>query len=106
MFFISYILLLSILHIAFTPDGMNQFGLADVKGEPWRKMKRQLTPSFSVPRLKKNVETMNEVANQLTGYLQSIENREYVEVIDFTKKYFFGENEPNYPWIIPENDFG
>lgn len=31
---------------------------------------------------------MNEVANQLTGYLQSIENREYVEVIDFTKKYF------------------
>lgn len=74
--------------LAFSPDGVNQFGLADVKGEPWKKMKRQLTPSFSVPRLKKNVETMNEVANQLTGYLQSIENREYVEVIDFTKKYF------------------
>ena len=75
-------------NLAFTPDGMNQFGLTDVKGEPWRKMKRQLTPSFSVPRLKKNVETMNEVASQLTGYLHSIENREYVEVMDVTKKYF------------------
>ena len=74
--------------LGFTPDGMNQFGLADLKGDPWKKMKRQLTPSFSVPRLKKNVETMNEVANQLIGYLGSIENREYVEVLDFTKKYF------------------
>merc|ERR1712227_188931 len=74
--------------LGFTPEGQNQFGLSDVKGEPWRKMKRQLTPSFSVPRLKKNVETMNEVASQLTGYLHSIENREYVEVLDFTKKYF------------------
>ena len=70
------------------PDGQNQLGLADLKGEAWRKMKRQLTPSFSVPRLKKNVETMNEVGHRLTGYLHSNENREYVEVLDITKKYF------------------
>ena len=43
----------------------NEFGLADLKGEAWRKMKRQLTPSFSIPRLKKNVTTMNEIGNKV-----------------------------------------
>merc|ERR1712061_644109 len=41
----------------------NQFGLADLKGERWWKMKRSVTPSFSTPRLKKNVPAMNEAAH-------------------------------------------
>ena len=40
----------------------NQCGLTDLKGERWWKMKRSVTPSFSTPRLKKNVPTMNEAA--------------------------------------------
>ena len=43
----------------------DEFGLADLKGDAWKKMKRQLTPSFSTPRLKKNVATMNEVTNKV-----------------------------------------
>ena len=43
-------------------NDVNQFGMADMRGEPWKKMKRQLTPSFSTPRLKKNVDTINEQA--------------------------------------------
>ena len=40
-----------------TPDYLekvgNVFGIADMQGEQWRKMKRMVTPPFSVPRLKK-----------------------------------------------------
>ena len=39
--------------------------MADLRGEPWKKMKRQLTPSFSIPRLKKNVDTINEQAQKV-----------------------------------------
>ena len=85
----------------------NQFGLADLKGERWWKMKRSVTPSFSTPRLKKNVPAMNEAAHkvkdrrtiyydvnstslylQLVGYLHSIEDKEFVEAVDFLKKYY------------------
>jgi len=66
----------------------NQFGLADLKGERWWKMKRSVTPSFSTPRLKKNVPAMNEAAHKLVGYLHSIEDKEFVEAIDFLKKYY------------------
>ena len=40
----------------------NSFGLADLRGESWRKLKRGLTASFSTPRLKKNIHHMNESA--------------------------------------------
>ena len=40
----------------------NSFGLADLRGESWRKLKRALTGSFSTPRLKKNIHHMNESA--------------------------------------------
>jgi len=72
------------------PEGKeyNQFGLADLKGEPWRKLKRAITPSFSTPRLKKNVSSMNECAKKLVGYLDARTSKESVEVIEFTKKYY------------------
>jgi len=75
----------------FSPDNdkkRNEFGLADLKGEDWRRMKKQLTPSFSTPRLKKNISTMNEMAEKLVGYLHSQENKEYVEILDWSKKYY------------------
>ena len=40
----------------------NSFGLADLRGETWWKLKRSLTASFSTPRLKKNIHHMNEAA--------------------------------------------
>jgi len=69
-------------------NAKNQFGLADSKGETWKRMKKALTPSFSGPRLKKNVATMNDSAIKLIGYLQSQENNEYVEGLVFTKKFY------------------
>jgi len=75
---------------AYHENSLNQFGMADLRGEPWKKMKRQLTPSFSIPRLKKNVDTINEQAQKLVAYLQSQENKEFVEVLNFTKKFYLG----------------
>ena len=83
----------------------NSFGLADLRGESWRKLKRALTGSFSTPRLKKNIHHMNESALKvgsnlrnstllhyidtfkLVGYLHSIENNEFVEAKKFSGKY-------------------
>ena len=36
-----------------------------MRGEPWKKMKRQLSPSFGITRLKKYVEAINEQANKV-----------------------------------------
>ena len=83
----------------------NTFGLADLRGESWWKLKRGLTASFSTPRIKKNIHHMNESALkvgtilrgfvlhfsnafQLVGYLQSIENNEFVEATHFSRKYY------------------
>lgn len=66
----------------------NSFGLADLRGESWRKLKRALTGSFSTPRLKKNIHHMNESALKLVGYLHSIENNEFVEAKKFSGKYY------------------
>jgi len=67
---------------------LNQFGLADIKGEKWRKLKQSVTPSFSVPRLKKNVPAMNDAANKLISFLHSQEEKEHVEALSFIKKYY------------------
>jgi len=69
---------------------INQFGLADLRGDTWKRMKRQLTPTMSIPRLKKNVSEMNDIGRKLVGYLHSQENKEFVEVINFSKKFFLG----------------
>ena len=49
-------------------NAKNQFGLADSKGETWKRMKKALTPSFSVPRLKKNVASMNQSATRVKNW--------------------------------------
>jgi len=71
-------------------NDVNQFGMADMRGEPWKKMKRQLTPSFSTPRLKKNVDTIHEQAHKLVAFLQSQENEEFVDAVVFSKKFYAG----------------
>ena len=97
------------LYTGFKPyeeNPKNSFGLADLRGESWRKLKRALTGSFSTPRLKKNIHHMNESALKvwiilgnkdsftlywcfkLVGYLHSIENNEFVEAKDFSRKYY------------------
>ena len=53
------------IHSGFKPyeeNPKNSFGLADMRGESWRKLKRGLTANFSTPRLKKNIHHMNEAA--------------------------------------------
>ena len=45
---------------------INQFGLADLRGDTWKKMKRQLTPTMSIPRLKKNVSEMNDIGRKVS----------------------------------------
>ena len=74
-----------------------------MRGESWKKLKKGLSASFSAPKLKKNIHQMNDAALkvsgqfleinlndvfQLVGYLQSIENNEFVEAMDFSKKYY------------------
>jgi len=66
----------------------NALGLADMQGEEWKKLKRMVTPPFSVPRLKKTVPAMNVAAEKLKSYLKSKENAEFVNAVDFTKKFY------------------
>ena len=66
----------------------NVFGMASMGGEPWKKMKRMVTPPFSVPRLKKTVPAMNECSYKLGKYLKAHENDEYVDAADFTRKFY------------------
>jgi len=68
--------------------GINNFGLADMKGEEWRKTKKLVTPSFSAPRLKKTLPAMNECALKLIEYLNSQEDKKFVDGLEFSKKYF------------------
>ena len=66
----------------------NVFGIADMAGEPWKKMKRMVTPPFSVPRLKKTVPAMNACAEKLGDYLKANEMNEFVDAADFTRKFY------------------
>lgn len=66
----------------------NSFGVSDMTGEPWKKMKRSITQPFSTPRLKKMVPAMNTCAGRLREYLMEIKEKEYVEATDFTKKFY------------------
>merc|ERR1712110_311313 len=43
----------------------NTYGLADLRGESWKKLKKGLSASFSAPKLKKNIHQMNEAALKL-----------------------------------------
>jgi len=47
-----------------------------------------VTPSFSVPRMKKSIAAMNDAAQKLVGYLHSQEKKEHVEALNFIKKYY------------------
>ena len=66
----------------------NAFGIADMQGDQWRKMKRMLTPPFSVPRLKKTLPSMNIAAKKLRDYLKTSENKKFVNAVDFMKKFY------------------
>merc|ERR550519_2858191 len=64
------------------------FGIQDMQGEHWKKMKKMVTPSFSVPRLKKTVPSMNIAAEKLVDYLKTVEQLEFVNAVDFTRKFY------------------
>jgi len=66
----------------------NQFGLASMKGDTWKKMKRMVGPPFSVPRLKKTMPAMNECGRKLESYLKSHQNDEFIDGVEFSKKYY------------------
>jgi len=66
----------------------NVFGIADMQGDQWRKMKKMVTPPFSAPRLKKTVPAMNIAAEKMRDYLKTIEKNEFVNAVDFTKKFY------------------
>jgi len=72
----------------FVENAGNQFGVADLRGESWRKMKRMVTPPFSVPRLKKTLPAMNTCGHRLAGYLQSNQDKDQVDAVLFSKKFF------------------
>ena len=62
------------MHSGFKPyeeNPKNSFGLADMRGESWRKLKRGLTANFSTPRLKKNIHHMNESAHKVRTIIRN-----------------------------------
>ena len=59
-----------------------------MRGEKWKKLKQAVTPSFSVPRMKKSVAAMNDAAQKLVSYLHSQEKKEHLEALNFIKKYY------------------
>lgn len=66
----------------------NQFGLADMKGEEWRKTKRLVTPPFSIPRLKKSTGKIHENTERMIKHLKiEGKNGGTVDLGDATKKF-------------------
>lgn len=45
------------------------FGLADLCGEEWKRLKRLVNPAFSMPRVRKATRSVNEVAEKMNRYL-------------------------------------
>merc|ERR1712013_480004 len=66
----------------------NVFGIADMQGEHWKKMKKMVTPSFSVPRLKKTVPSMNIAAERLVDYLKTVEQKDFINAVEFMRKFY------------------
>ena len=60
--FISHINASGFQPASYQKRGINNFGLADMRGDEWRRTKRMVTPSFSAPRLKKTLPAMNDCA--------------------------------------------
>ena len=45
------------------------FGLADLHGEEWKRLKKQVAPAFSMPRVRKATGSVNEVGEKMNQYL-------------------------------------
>jgi len=82
------------MDLGFAPEGYSEkvgkfFGIADESGEKWRRLKKMVTPPFSVPRLKKTTPTINIAVKKMMNYFHSLEKKG--EVVDATlalKKFY------------------
>jgi cytochrome P450 family 6 len=67
------------------PMSGNLFAL---KGEKWKKLRHQLTPTFTSGKLKNMMPTVMKVANELQDYVRPIaEKEEIVEMKDLMSRY-------------------
>ena len=48
------------------------FVLADLYGNEWKRLKRQVAPAFSMPRVRKATGSVNKVADKMTSHLEEL----------------------------------
>ena len=62
------------------------FGLADLCGEEWKRLKRLVNPAFSMPRVRKATGSVNEVAKKMNRYLDELKG-EKIELYTLTNQF-------------------
>ena len=64
------------------------FGLADLYGEKWKRLKGQVTPAFSMPRVRKATTSVNKVAEKMTKYMEeSVGKGEKIDLYTLTNQF-------------------
>ena len=89
-----------------------QFGLADLRGDKWKSLRRLLSPGFSAPRIKKTIQAQNRISRLMVDHLRKQEEQgSIIEIEEDIKKFAmtciadvaFGINADCFN--DPENDF-
>ena len=53
-----------------------QLGLSDSRGEQWKTLRRLLSPAFSMPRIKKTLQSQNRISRSFVKHLRKQEEEE------------------------------
>ena len=64
------------------------FGLADLYGNEWKRLKRQVAPAFSMPRVRKATGSVNKVADKMTSHLEELVGKgEKIDLYTLTNQF-------------------
>ena len=64
------------------------FGLADLHGEEWKRLKRQVAPAFSMPRVRKATTSVNEVCAKMNKHLEeAVGKGEKIDLYTLTNQF-------------------
>jgi len=64
------------------------FGLADLHGEEWKRLKKQVAPAFSMPRVRKATTSVNKVAEKMNKHLEeSVGKGEKIDLYTLTNQF-------------------
>ena len=64
------------------------FGLADLYGEEWRRLKKTVNPAFSMPRVRRATAAVNKVAEKMNAYLgESVAKDVMIDLYTLTNQF-------------------